>query len=80
MIILFINYTLSDKCGGFLLAFFFPPTDNLLPDACLHFHFLISLLYFGVSKSAKQYLSCSNHCQLCILFDFVVAGMLQVNT
>lgn len=64
--------------GFFVALFYF--MDNLLPDAYLHFHFLISLLYFGVSKSAKQYLSCSDHCQLCILFNFVVAGVLQVNT
>lgn len=79
MIILFISYALSDKRGGFLLAFFFFSMDNLLPDACFHFYFLISL-YLGVSKSAKQYFSSSNHCQLCILFDLVVAGVLQVNT
>lgn len=75
-IIFFLSYALSGKRGVFLLAFFFP-ADNLLPDAYLHFHSLISLLYFGVSKSAKQYLSCSNHCQLCILFDFIVADVLQ---
>lgn len=75
-LILFLSYTLSGKCGVFLLAFFFFPIDNLLPDAYLHFHSLI-FFYFGVSKSAKQYLSCSNRCQLCILFDFIVAGVLQ---
>lgn len=63
---------------GFFCLFVF--MDNLLPDSYLHFRFLISLLYFGVSKSAKQYLSCSIHRQLCILFDLVVVGVLQVNT
>lgn len=79
MIILFISYDLSSKCVFFVGLFLFVFMNNLLPDAYLHFRFLISL-YFGVSKSAKQYLSCSSHCQLCILLDFVVAGVLQVNT
>lgn len=75
-IMLFLSYTLSGKCVCFFSL-------QLIFHKMHIFTFIISSPCTAggwVSKSANQYLSCGNHCQLSILLDFILAGVLQMNT